>query len=695
MAVADRRARHLLRQLSVAAVCVVIFALATGLTVLLTPVKGEPMLTPFAPLGLALVLALGPRWIPMVAAGPLTGYLVVSLLRGTDWSIAYPFMAVAMSLVYGSAGAFLLKRVRISSSLGSTRDLAWLVAAGLTAPLVTAVISFMVYAGAGRLPWAELGNRILLQWSGGAASIVGLMPFFLLYGGWRLRKLSGRNVEGESVPRWSRESLRVLAATTAVTLGAMTVCQVILRVFQFDLFFLCFLPLIWFAARRGFPEIAAAVALTNAGIMLLYSVSGGTAPSLIDGRIMTMSFSVAALFLGAFVSQRNQAMAEAERASRAKSEFLATMSHEIRTPMNGVVGMLSLLDHTKLSEEQRDHVRMIRGSAGALLSVINDILDISRVEAGKVTLETVPFELCAVLEGAAAVLRPSAQEKGLELNLHFDERIPAWVAGDPGRLRQVVMNLAGNAIKFTGLGQVRIIAACVGAPQSDLVRITVEDTGIGIAKDRQALLFQRFSQVDNAGGSKYGGTGLGLAISKELTELMGGSIGCASIAGLGSRFWAELPLPVVERPAEAAEPPRLPVTGDLLGLRVLVAEDNLVNRKVAVALLKKLGCQVDVAGDGLAAVEMSARERYDVILMDCQMPVMDGFEATHRIREREHGGLRTPVVAITADLMPANREACAAAGMDGYLGKPISLEDLRSSLEPWAAKPRARRAGAQ
>ena len=631
----------------------------------------------------------------------------------------------------------------------------------------------------------------------------------------------------ERIPRYLHAISPIGALAVAFALEIQFGLSIV-RAFPFVL-----LPLIFLALYYSSVEFAIGAALAVADLILVTGISpatGDPAAALLEGLLL-VAFGIlvrrvvvelrekrherAALL--ADLSQRNQ---ELQELTRLKSEFLATMSHEIRTPLSGVIGMTGLLMDTELTPEQREYVETIRTSGDALLEIINDILDFSRIEAGRVRLEALEFSPRYVVEEAAELFAEAAANKGLELVLDVDADVPDPVIGDAGRLRQVLINLIGNAVKFTDTGEVVVRASHEGSQGPGVgIRFEVQDTGVGLGPEESARIFGVYSQIDASTTRRHGGTGLGLAIARMLTQLMGGEIGVESEKGKGSRFWftalfreaaaprarrarsgaqlagttvaivddnktnrtileryvrswgmdprtfdaghealremrrvaagedafevaiLDLMMPGMDGAAVAASMRADPALRDLAvilltsaghsdasvpgvnaelvkpvrpsqlfdvlqtllagrsseeepaeqhaagsrGARILVVDDNAANQKVGLRMVERLGYSADVAGTGSEAVAMVSRGHYDAVLMDCQMPEMDGYEASRQIRHHERGGRRVPIIAMTADAGSGERERCLAAGMDDYVSKPVKLHVVAAVLERWLA----------
>ncbi|MCV6389991.1 ATP-binding protein [Pseudomonas aeruginosa] len=453
------------------------------------------------------------------------------------------------------------------------------------------------------------------------------------------------------------------------------------------------LILTFLVARRLAQRLSAPISTMGQAVEAIQSGDYKTSlPILDDGEIGDLARHINNLASGLDRASREQEQAigqlisareEAEQANRAKSDFLAMMSHELRTPMNGVLGMLQLLETTEQTREQAEYTALATESTEHLLKVINDILDFSRIERGALELECIPFNLLELVQGSALVFQHSAQQRGLALELQIQAGLEnIEVCGDPTRIRQILVNLLGNALKFTEEGAIHLSLEWQ-ALDHDVLWLTcaVHDSGIGISPERLEHMFDAFQHADSSISRRYGGTGLGLAIARTLAERMGGTLQAESKEGSGSTFTLEIPLPFQQSPAH-----RQQAAGDAApiaaGQEILLVEDNPVNQTVIEAMLRSLGYRVTLVADGIQAVRSAERQRYDAILMDCRLPVLDGYSATREIRAQENGR-RVPIIALTANALQGDRENCLQAGMNDYLAKPFKRAELQRILQRW------------
>ncbi|MGJ5820926.1 ATP-binding protein [Paludibaculum fermentans] len=388
------------------------------------------------------------------------------------------------------------------------------------------------------------------------------------------------------------------------------------------------------------------------------------------------------------LEKMRRAKRAAQAANTAKSQFLANMSHEIRTPLHGILGLSQILADTPLQSEQRDLLDMMQNSGQILVGIVDDLLDLSCIERGRLVVQSRPMQPAVLIRDTVRVFEPQAGGKGVRLEVDGLDSLPPLALGDPVRIRQVLSNLISNALKFTSDGMVRVIVTCAEGPVP-VATITVSDTGIGIAPEKQTRIFEKFVQADSSIGRRFGGTGLGLAIAKQLVEAMRGAIGISSTEGRGASFWFTLPLPpslarLSGNDLTPHEPLCLPAQHEKqLVARILLAEDNAVNQRIAKRLLERAGHQVTIVNDGEGAISSWREAEFDAIFMDCQMPGIDGYQAAGEIRKLEKGLRHTPIIALTAAAMSGERERCLTAGMDDYLAKPIDLAELSRVLTAW------------
>lgn len=720
--------RYLLFAISFVALCL----LLNRPEIILLNRLGYVVWYPAVGLTLGLMLGVSPLYAPLVYfAGVLSGRLFYNQAFAT---YGQTIGALGSVCFYGFGAYVLRSPLKIDSGLHRRRDVFLYVSVTTVAAIGSTAIGVACLAADHTIAWSEYWQSASVWFLGDEIGLLAVAPFLLIHVfPWVRDRLTREPAERNAVERrLAGEKPNICRAVE----GASQVIALLLILWvmfvptlaRFELYFLSFIPIIWIAMRHGIQRVASGLLALNFGIVVALHFFPATQDQLSKIGLLMFVVSAAGLLVGSAVTERHRIAIElfertadlqlvnsqlllskekAEEANRIKGEFLANMSHEIRTPINGILGMAELILDTEITAEQRDYLTMLKSSGGSLLRIVNDILNFSKIESGRLELDPVVFDVRETIEAAMKAITLQAQEKGLSLSLEVSPELPRAFFGDSGRLSQILINLLGNAVKFTEEGGI-VVRAGIDSAIGDAanVHFSVEDTGIGISSDKHELIFEAFVQADGSITRHYGGTGLGLAISSRLVALLGGRIWVQSESGRGSTFHFIASLKTANNSIPATNdghlellknssllhPATAPPVPACQSLRILVVEDNLVNQTVMVRMLANQAHSAIVAGNGKEALLALNTESFDLMFMDVQMPEMDGLTATRKIRqmEKEKNLGHIPIVAMTAHAMKGDKEICLEAGMDYYIEKPASgkmIKDVITQIFKDAAQP--------